>query len=200
MGINIINGAFNVYTAAIDTAYEDIATDSIVGWDLIGTSGKRHYGEEGVVISGNQELAKHSLMGGTEIVKIARLTEELITSFTLFDLVSAQFVKAFNLATSTTDTAPGSGTGGHRSFGLLRGLTVNGLALLIRSNNKSPDLVTENIQIEIPHVVQVASLEMVTNKADDMGLKFELQAVADYTYDSGNSPYGRLLIGDDPPI
>ena len=200
MGIEIINGAFDVYTAAIGTTYEDIATDAVVGWDKIGTNAKRHYGEEGVVFSAKQETAKHSFMGGKEIVKIARLVEELIVSFTLFDLVSGEFVKALNLATSTTDTAAGSGTGGHQSFGLLRGLSVDGLALLIRSNNKSPDLISENIQIEIPHVVQIASLEMVTNKADDMGLKFELQAVADYTYESGSFPYGRILIGDEVPV
>ncbi len=200
MGIEIINGAFDVYTAAIGTAYEDIATDVIVGWDKIGTNAARHYGEDGVVLSLNQETEKHSFMGGTEIVKITRSLEEAIIAFTLFDLVSGEFVKALNLATSTTDVAPGSGTGGHQHFDILRGLTVSGLALLIRSNNKSPDLVTENIQIEIPHVVQVANLEIVSNKADNLGVKFELQAVADYTYNSGNSPYGRILIGDDPAV
>mgnify|MGYP003977896907 FL=1 len=200
MGIEIINGAFDVYTAAIDTAYEDIATDSVVGWDKIGTNSTRHYGEEGVVLSANQEMQKHFFAGGTEVLKISRSQEEVIYSFTLFDLVSAQFVKAFNLATSTTDVAPGSGTGGYQHWDLLRGLTVNGLALLIRGTNKSPDLVTENVQIEVPHVVQIASLEIVHNKADDAGLKFELQAVADYTYNSGNSPYGRILIGDDPAV
>ena len=200
MGIEIINGAFEVYTAAIDTAYEDIATDTVVGWTKIGTSGNRHYGEEGVVMSSSQETQKHFLAGGTEVLKISRSQEELIISFTLYDLVSAQFVKAFNLATSTTDVAPGSGTGGYQHLGILRGLTMTGLALLIRGNNKSPDLSTENVQIEIPHVVQVANLELVHNKADDAGVKFELQAVADYTYNSGNSPYGRVKIGDDPAV
>ena len=199
MGIEIINGTFEVYTAAINTAYEDIATDTIVGWDKIGTNGNRLYGEDGVSMSLSQEMQKHFFAGGTEVLKISRSQEELMISFTLFDLVSAQFVKAFNLATSTTDTVAGSGTGGHQSWDLLRGLSVDGLALLVRGNNKSPDLITENVQIEIPHVIQAANLEIVYNKADDAGLKFELQAVADYTYNSGNSPYGRILIGDEIP-
>ena len=200
MGIEIINGTFDVYTAAIDTAYEDIATDTVVGWNKIGTNASRHYGEDGVTMTMNQEMQKHFFAGGTEVLKISRSQEELIISFTLFDLVSGEFVKALNLATSTTDTAAGSGTGGHQSFNILRGLSVDGLALLIRGNNKSPDLITENVQIEIPHVIQAANLEIVYNKGDDAGLKFELQAVADYTYNSGNSPYGRILIGDEVPV
>lgn len=199
MGIEVINGTFSVYTAAIGTVYEDIATDTIVGWDKLGTNDKRLYGEEGVVMALNQETQNHRFAGGTETLKVSRISEDIIISLTLFDLVSAQFVKALNLATSTTDTGAGSGTGGHQSFSLLRGLSVDGLALLIRGLNKSPDLVTENVQIEIPHAVQIGSPELVFNKADDAGLKFELQAVADYTYESGNFPYGRVLIGDEVP-
>jgi hypothetical protein len=60
-------------------------------------------------------------------------------------------------------------------------------------------LITENIQIEIPACVQIGSLELVFNKADNVGVKFELQAIADYTYNSGNSPYGRIFIGDAVP-
>lgn len=197
--INILNGPFDLWLAPIGTTYSDISIDAIVaaGWVQIGTNGARDYDEEGVMVKMPQEVEKISGLGGTEILKILRTLEELIIEFTLFDLTSAEMVKALNLATSTTDTAAGAGTGGHQSFSLLRGLDVSGLALTIRGNNKSTDLVTENIQIEIPHVVQIASPEMVHVKGDKVGLKFELQAVADYTYESGNFPYGRYLIGDD---
>ena len=201
MGIEIINGPFDVYTAAIGTAFEDIATTPIVGWTKIGSNASRHYGEEGVILTADQEFEKHAFAGGTEILKIARTLEELKVAFKLFDLTSAEIAKAFNLDdTTVTDTNAGAGTGGHQSFNLLRGLTLTGLAILIRGENKSPDLVTENVQIEIPHAVQMANLEMVFNKGDIAGVAFELQAVADYTYNSGNSPYGRILIGDEVPV
>jgi hypothetical protein len=200
--IEIVNGPFDVWAAALDTAYSDISVDAIVaaGWAKIGSSGARHYDEEGVMLKLPQEMEKVSGLGGTEILKILRTLEELFIEFTLFDLSSAEMVKGLNLATSTTDTASGSGVGGNQSFSLLRGLSVDGLAMTIRGNNKSSDLVTENIQIEIPHMVQVASPELVFSKGDKAGLKFELQAIADYTYTGGGSagdfPYGRMLIGD----
>jgi len=199
--INILNGPFDVWAAALDTAYSDISIDAIVaaGWTKIGSNGAREYDEEGVMVKMPQEMEKVSGLGGTEILKILRTLEELVIEFTLMDMTSTEMVKALNLG-STTDTASGSGTGGHQSFSLLRGLSVAGLALTIRGNNKSTDLVTENIQIEIPHVVQVASPELVFVKGEPVGAKFELQAIADYTYTGGGSagdfPYGRMLIGD----
>ena len=63
----------------------------------------------------------------------------------------------------------------------------------------SPDLTTENVQIEIPAAIQAANLEMVFNKSDLAGVAFELQAKADYTYNSGSSPYGRIFLGDAAP-
>ncbi len=203
--INILNGPFDLWLADLDTSYSDISVDTIIasGWEKIGTNGAREYDEEGVMIKMPQEVEKISGLGGTEILKILRTLEELIIEFTLFDLTSSEMVKAMNLG-ATTDIAPGSGTGGYQSYSLLRGLNVAGKALTLRGNNSSTDLVTENIQIEIPHVVQVASPEMVHVKGDKVGLKFELQAVADYTYtgdgSAGDFPYGRYLIGDDPAV
>ena len=197
MGIEIINGPFDVYMAPVGEAFSDIVDAPGGNWAKIGTNATRHYGEEGVVITADQEFEKHAFAGGTEILKISRTLEELKFAFKLFDLVSAQIVKAWNLATSTTDTAAGSGTGGHQSFDLLRGLVATPKAFLIRGENKSPDLITENVQIEIPAAIQMANLEMVFNNGDNAGVAFDIQAIADYTYNSGNSPYGRILIGDE---
>ena len=199
MGIEIINGAFDVYMAPVDETYTDLSQTPAGNWAKIGTSGKRHYGEDGVVLSVNQETANHAFAGGTEVLKVSRTLEEMVVSFTLYDLNSAQIVKAWNLATTTTDAAAGASAGGSQSFDLLRGLAVTSKALLIRGEDKSPDLITENVQIEIPACVQIGSLELVFNKADNVGVKFELQAIADYTYNSGNSPYGRIFIGDAVP-
>ena len=199
MGIEIINGAFDVYMAPVDETYTDLSQTPAGNWAKIGTSGKRHYGEDGVVLTVNQETANHAFAGGTEVLKVSRTLEEMVVSFTLYDLQSPQIVKAWNLATTTTDKAAGSSEGGSQSFDLLRGLTVTSKALLIRGLDKSTDLITENIQIEIPACVQIGNLELVFNKADNVGVKFELQAIADYTYNSGNSPYGRIFIGDAVP-
>lgn len=200
MGIEIINGPFEVWMAPVDEVFTDLSQVPSGNWAKIGTNGVRHYGEEGVVLTFDQEFEKHAFAGGTEILKISRTLEELKCSFKLFDLVSAEIVKAWNLATTTNDTAPGASQGGSQDFDLLRGLTVTPKAFLIRGENKSPDLVTENVQIEIPAAVQMANLEMVFNKGDNAGVAFELQAIADYTYNSGNSPYGRFFIGDDVPV
>ncbi len=196
MGIEIVNGPFDVWSAPVGESYTDIDVAPAGNWLKIGTNGARHYNEDGVVIEASQEFEKRSGLGGTEVLKIMRVLEEFKVKFTLFDLFSLEWVKALNLAVGTTDTASGAGTGGHQSFDLLRGLTVNEQAILIRGTDKSPDLVTENIQFEIPRVVQVGSLETTFSKGGEAGLSFELQAVADYTYNSGNSPYGRLLLGD----
>lgn len=200
MGQEIVTGPLDVYSAAVATVYEDIATSPIVGWDKIGTSASRHYAEEGVKLDFLQEVEKLSGLGGTEILKIMRTIEELIISFTLFDLSSGQWAKALNLG-SPTDVAADTGTGGLQEIGNLRGLTMSPLALLIRGNGKSPDSSTHNLQIEIPEVVQIAPLEKIFVKGEVVGLKFELQAVANYVYQApggaaGDDPYGAILIGD----
>lgn len=199
MGINILNGVFDVWMAPVGEAFTDLSQAPSGNWAKIGTTGKRHYGEEGVVFNFDQEVEKHSFAGGTEILKINRTLEEFKLSFKLFDLVSTEIVKAWNLITTTTDTAPGASAGGSQDFELLRGLTMTEKAFLIRGENKSTDLSTENVQIEIPAAVQIGNLEMPLNKPDNVGLQFELQAIADYTYNSGASPYGRFFIGDAAP-
>ncbi len=193
----LINGPFDVYLAPVGEEYPVINAAPAGNWNKIGTNAARHYGEIGVKISHEQEIEKFRGLGGTELLKANRVLEEQVVSFILHDLVSGEFVKGFNLATATTDTAAGTGTGGHQSFNLLRGLTVTEMALLIRGERKSPDLITENVQYEIPKVIQNANLELVFHKGEPAGLDFELLTIADYTYNSGNSPYGRLLIGDE---
>lgn len=196
MGIEIINGPFDVYLAPVGEAYPYINVAPAGNWDKVGANASRHYDEEGVVVEFLQEIKKHAGLGGTEVLKIMREMEEMITTFTLFDLKSGEVVKAFNLATTTTDTNPGVGQGGYQSFSLLRGLSVTSMAMLIRGEDKSPDLITENVQFEIPEVVQVASPKIVFSKGGKAGVEFKLQAIANYAYQSGAAPYGRLLIGD----
>jgi|GEM_PF-795510 hypothetical protein len=197
--IEIINGPFTVWAAPVGESFTDLSQAPAGNWAKIGTSGERHYGEEGVVCSYEQELTEKSFAGGTEILEYRRTLERAKYSFSLFDMRAAQMVKAFNLATTTNDTAPGASAGGSQDFDILRGLTVTALAILIRGENKSPDLVTENVQIEIPAAIQGANLEVVFNKSDLAGLAFELMSKADYTYNSGNSPYGRIFLGDAAP-
>ncbi len=197
--IEIINGPFDVYHAPVGESFTDLSQTPGGNWTKFGTNASRHYGEEGVILTFEQDMEEKSFAGGTEILEYRRTLERYKCSFKLFDLVSAQMVKAFNLAIVTNDTAAGASAGGSQDFQALRGLTVTALAILIRGENKSTDLVTENIQIEIPAAIQMANLEMVINKADIAGLAFELQAKADYTYNSGNSPYGQIFIGDAVP-
>ena len=94
MGIEIINGAFDVYMAPVDEAYADLSQAPAGNWAKIGSSGKRHYGEDGVMISLAQENESHAFAGGTEILKVSRTLEELSVSFTLYDLTSAEIIKA----------------------------------------------------------------------------------------------------------
>ena len=200
MGIEIVNGALVVWTAPVGEAYPDISEAPAGNWLKIGTNGARHYNEEGVSLEASQEFEKRFGLGGTELLKIMRVQEEFKIKFTLFDLFSLEHVKAFNLAVGTTDVAAASGTGGHQKFGLLRGLVVNEQAVLIRGEDMSSDLVTENLQWEIPKMAQVGNIELGFSKGGEAGLAFELQAIADYTYDSGNSPYGQFLSGDEIPL
>ena len=195
MGIEIITGPFEVWMAPVDEAFPDMADAPAGNWALIGTNGSRHHTEDGVVISSNQNVEEHFGAGGTEVMKLSRTQERLMVVFTLFDLVAGEFVKAFNLATTTTDTAAGSGTAGHQSFPLLRGLGITSKAIIIRG--PSPLLATEILQFEVPEVAQVADLEMVASKADKMGLLFNLQAIGNYTY---STPYGKAFIGDEAAL
>ncbi|MCP5004698.1 MAG: hypothetical protein GY941_12285 [Planctomycetes bacterium] len=205
MGIEILNGCFDVWMAPEGEAYPDISDAPAGNWAKIGSNGNRHYTEEGVRLELSQDMEEHSGAGGTEVLKISRVLERAKIQFELFDLSSAEIIKALNLTTTTQDTAAGSGTGGHQAFSLLRGLTVTQVAILVRGENKSTDLVTENIQIEIPSAAQIASLEMIHNKSDKAGVAFDLQAIANYTYDppgtfaAGSAPYGVYLIGDTVP-
>ena len=95
--IEINNGPFDVYHAPVGESFTDLSQTPAGNWKKFGTNASRHYGEDGVILTFEQDIEEKSFAGGPEILEYRRTLERFKCSFKLFDLVSGEFVKALNL-------------------------------------------------------------------------------------------------------
>ncbi len=187
----IIASPFTVWLAAVGTAFPDVGEAPSASWTKIGTSGDRSITEDGVTISHPQTIEMIRTAGSTAPVKAFRTEEDLLLSFTLFDMRLEMYKYLLN-GNTLTDVAAVSGVGGYRHVPMLRGLDVTQYAMLLRGPSAyGADMY---LDYQVPRVVNVGEPEIVGKKGEPQGLMFEFQAVEDPDFAGGR--LGQILMQD----
>ena len=128
----LLVGPIEIYTGPVNEARPDLEDAPAGNWTLLGTSGSKNYGEDGVVITPEDTISEFFVLGSTAPQKAHRSQERWTCAVTLHDLTVEHLATAMNGA-SITEAAPGSGTAGVRDIDLLRGADVTEIGLLLRS-------------------------------------------------------------------
>ncbi len=190
----IIVAPFEVYRAPNGEAFPDVDEAPAGNWVKLGLNGPENMDGAGVTVQHNQTIDFHRPYGTTAPVKATRSSEDLIVSFTLWDLLAVEYSRALNHNTVSA-TAAGSGTPGYDTVNFYQGLNVTNHAWLVKSIDASPEGDTWNMQYEIPKGVVMGSPSVVFTKSAVAGLAFQVQVLFD-TAESSGEELGRLIIQD----
>jgi hypothetical protein len=185
----IVAAPFAVYLAPVGTAFPDVDTSPSGTWELLGTSGTKSYGDEGVTVTHSQSVEGWRPAGGTGARKAFRSEEDLAIEFVVVDLSAAAYAKVLDDAT-VTHTNPGVGTPGTDEFAFLRGLDVQEFALLARGVSPADNLLAS--QYEVPRVYQGGEPAPVHTKGTPAGLSVTFMALED-----DSAGFGTLVIQTD---
>jgi hypothetical protein len=178
----IVGAPYEIYLAAVGTAFPDVDATPSASWTLLGTSGDLNYNEDGVKVTHEQTLATFRPAGGTGNRKVWRTEEDLKISLALADLSPTQYAKILNDATVTT-TPSGAGVAGTKEFDLQQGLSVATFALIARGVSSVDDDLA--CQYEVPIVYQSANPEPNGKKGEAALLAIEFSTLEDATYGFG---------------
>lgn len=179
----IIAGPLEAYIGPVGESFPAIGATPAGNWTLIGTSGSKNYTEDGVRVQHPQEFYEVLTAGTTIPRKVFRTREDLIVTFTLYDIKAAEYSRVLN-SNSVTTTAAASGVPGQRTVSFERGVQVEFNALLLRGA-LSPEQDDANVQYEVPRVYHNGSPEVVWTKGEATGLIFEFMALLDETAADG---------------
>lgn len=187
----IIAAPFTVWLAAVGTSYPAVDANPSASWTKAGSSGDKNISEDGVSVQHPQTLEFLRTLGSQAPVKAFRTEEDLIISFTLFDMRLEMYKYMLN-GNAIVDTAAGSGTPGYRALPIRRGGDVTQYALLVRGLSAYDTGM--NLDFRVPRVVHSGAPEIVSAKGEPMGLLFEFTAVEDPDYAGGR--LGELVMQD----
>ena len=179
----IVSGPVTIYTATAGTAAPEISATPPAAWSQFGANGSRSYGDDGVTITPEQTIEEQMVLGSTAPQKAYRTEEHLTITVPMLDLTAEALALAMNGKT-VADTAAGSGTGGYRSFDLLRGLEVNELAVLVRGHAPYAD--GTNAQYWIPRAYVGSVGEYSYAKGEGAMYEVEFMALEDSTNGFGS--------------
>jgi hypothetical protein len=185
----IVAAPLAIYLAPVGTAFPLVDATPAVTWELLGTSGTKNYGDEGVTVTHGQSVEEWRPAGGTGARKAFRTEESLVIEAVLVDLDAAHYAKVLDDAT-VTHTNPSSGVPGTDEFSTQRGLDVQEFALLARG--VSPADNTLAAQYEVPRVYQAGEPAPVYVKGTPAGLAVSFAALED-----DSAGFGTLVIQTD---
>ena len=189
----IVSGPVTLYLADAGTAAPEISADPpSATWDTLGTNGDKNYSEDGVTVTPEQTLEYQMVLGSTGRQKAFRTEESLMVSVNLLDVSAEALAKAMNDATVAT-AAAGAGTGGHRSFDLLRGEEVTEFALLAKGYSPYAD--NMSAQFWIPKCVVETTGELPYVKGAGAAMEIVFSALDDAT-----SGFGKYYAQDADPV
>ncbi|PYE86914.1 hypothetical protein [Phyllobacterium leguminum] len=194
----IIAAPFTAYYAPLGTAFPVISAAPAADWTKIGTSGDKNYDEEGVTVQHTQDINKVRSLGSTGPIKAFRREEDLIISFTVWDVSLENYRLALNQNEVST-TAAGVGTAGTRSVQFYKGEQVATMALLLRSH-VSPYGDGMNMQYEVPYCFMSGNPEPAYRKGEPAGMALEFTALRDPAAVTDAASFGRLLIQHQKPL
>lgn len=170
----LVSGPVEIFTAPVGTAAPDVDETPGGDWVLLGTSGDKDYGEDGVTITPEQTIEYQYALGSTAPQKAFRTQEGLGISVPVMDLTAETLAKVMNGAT-VTDVAAASGTPGYRTFDLMRGLEVDELSVLIRGFSPYAD--NMNAQYRVPRAIVENVGEYTFQKGEAASYEVEFTAL-----------------------
>lgn len=186
----IIAAPFTIWMAPVGTAFPIVTAAPAVTWTKIGANGNVNYDEGGVEVAHTQKLEQARPAGTTGPVKVWRTEEDMMVSFTLWDITLEMYRYALNAATLTT-TAAATGVPGTKKIGLKRNTDVALYALLARGVSPYGDGFVA--QYEVPLCYQSGNAKPVGKKGKPMGLALEFTALEDLTAGTDAERFGRLV-------
>lgn len=188
----IIVAPLSVYAAPVGEAFPDVDEAPAGNWTLLGTNGTENMEGGGLTVAHNQTVDYHRPYGTTAPVKATRSSEDVLFTFTLWDLLAAEYSRILN-DNAVAATAAGSGTPGFDQVNLYRGLNVSRKAWLFRGADASPEGTGWNLQFELPIGVLNSSPSVAFAKNAPAGLLFEVMGIFDGSQSAGEE-LGRLIV------
>lgn len=175
----LVYGPASIYTGPVDEARPDLEDAPAGNWVLLGSNGSNNYAEDGVVVTPEGSIERFRVLGSTAPQKAARTEDDLMVTVTLHDLTAEHFAKVMEDVT-VTDTAPGSGTAGVRSFNMLRTATIKEYALLVRIDS-SPYIDVAASQFWLPRCYVESVGALTYAKDTPVGFEIQFQALESST-------------------
>lgn len=191
---NIVVAPYEVYYAAVGTAFPAFNATPSGSWKLLGTSGKLDQTDGGVTIAQNQSI--DTIRGqGTAIRKAVRTEEGATISVEIMDttLESEALSLGLDPATDIATVAPATGVPGTKAINFDRGPDIKYVALLIRGHSPYSTNASAFKQYEFPKVFQNGSAQPVYSKTGPATLAFEFVQVAGPAATSTNQDLGRCI-------
>jgi hypothetical protein len=186
----IIAGPATIYLAATGTAFPAINATPSASWAQLGKT------EGGVTVTYDYSIELLMVDQNSGPQKAIRTEEHLQVAFSLAELTLEQYAKALNNAV-VTDTPPGAGTAGHRSFKTRQGFDVALFAMLVRGPSPYMDA---NLQYEIPVVCQTGAPTISFVRDDKSVLELEWEAIEDRAQATDADRFGTIRAQDAAPI
>ncbi|ADZ70122.1 hypothetical protein [Polymorphum gilvum] len=194
----IIAAPFTAWYAPLGEDFPEINAAVAGNWVKIGANGDESMNEDGVTIQHSQEVNKIRPLGSTVPIKAFRTAEDLLISFTLWDVTEEAYRLAVN-SNAVTTVAAGSGTPGKKTLQFYQGEQVATMALLLRAE-VSPYGDGMNMQYEVPYCFMSGNPEPVFAKGEPAGLAFEFTALRDPDAGSKAASFGRLVTQHQLPL
>lgn len=185
----VVGSPYTVYAAPVGTVAPALdaleATFSPTNWFKLGTNGVNNQGTAGVTVNLGRTTAQFVPAGGTLPVKAWTTDEKITVAGSLVDVSVEQFAEILDIATITT-VAAATGTPGHKSINLVRGVNVHYYALLVRGISPYDDgSGTMNAQYMFTRVYQSGSQSPKYLKGTPAELAWEFTISGDI---AGNDP------------
>jgi len=184
----IVVGPLAIYLAASVEAEDEVDVTPSGNWALLGTNGTEDYSEDGITITHSQSLRQTRVLGATGALKVNRQTEDLSIGLTLMDMSLAQYSKALNGTTPSTDVTPTVDF-----LGLRRGPDVTVYSLIAKGTGLSPSG-NFPIQLYSPRVYQSADPAPVFSKATEVGLALVFSALEYQSAATAEQRFGKWVV------
>lgn len=182
--LEIINGPLEVWWGPVGEPFTVIGSPPAGNWMLLGTSGDKNYAEDGVIVSFNKSLEFWRSLGSPFPRKGFITEADIIITVTMADMTLAMMRLAFNQNAVTTSSPTDS-------IELDIGLDPSEIALQIRGEGKSPQLIGGALQYELNRVVEEGSHDLAHVKSDPVMAELVFRSI----YDDGvANPAGRLVV------
>lgn len=182
--LEIINGPITVWWAPVGESFTAITDAPVGNWAKIGTSGDKNYTEDGVVISMEKSISYFRSLGSPYPRKGFITEADIFVKLTMVDMKLAQMRLALNQNTVTTSSPTDT-------IELDIGLDPTEIALLIRGESKSPQLIAGAIQYQLNRVVEEGSRELAHVKGEPVSAELNFRVI----YDDGvSNPCGALVV------